>query len=217
MTIADNELKILHLIKFGLITLLRKLTLKRAVATALLTLKRLNFGGQSFDRIHFDTVNINSNQVKKIILALNSKSSSIDFIPTFLLKSCSIIFSEIICKLAKLSFSSGVFRIFSRRLLSPLLKKPKLDPYLPSSYRPISNPNNISKILERLFLISFSPHVVNCPAFYPVQSAYRSHHSTETALLHTFNHIFSDSDQSRPTLLILLDSIDHVQLMTRLD
>ena len=46
-------------------------SLKRAVATALLTLKRRKFGGQSFAEIPFDTVNINSNRVPKIIFFKN--------------------------------------------------------------------------------------------------------------------------------------------------
>ena len=72
--------------------------------------------------------NPNSNQVLKINLALKSKSSSVDFIPTSLLKSCSIIFSEIICKLANLSFSSGVYlQIFKTAVVIPLLKKQSLD------------------------------------------------------------------------------------------
>ena len=69
----------------------------------------------------------------------------------------------------------------SRRSL-PSIKKPKLNRDDPSNYRPISNLNNISKILERLFLARLQPHLISSPHYNPFQSAYRSCHSTETAL-----------------------------------
>ena len=73
------------------------------------------------------------------------------------------------------------------RPLSPLTKKPGLDQSDPSNYRPISNLNNISKLLERLFLFRFQSHVSNSPNFNPLQSAYRRFHSTETSLLNTLD------------------------------
>ena len=152
-----------------------------------------------------------------------SKSSSVDFIPTSLLKLCPSVFSEIIARLANLSFSEGIFpTMFKSAAVTPLLKKPSLDPDNPANYRPISNLNNISKIIERLFLSRFYPHVTSSPNFNHLQSAYRPHHSTETALLQTFDDIFCSADRSQPTLLVSLDlsaafdTIDHSTLLSRL-
>ena len=76
-----------------------------------------------------------------------------DYIPTSLLKSCSKVFSHIIAHLANLSFSEGCFPSdFKAAQITPLLKKPGIDTNLPVNNRPISNLNNISKLLERLFL-----------------------------------------------------------------
>ena len=91
-----------------------------------------------------------------------------------------------------------------------------------AKYRPISNLNNISKILERLFLSRFYPHVTSSPHFNRRQSAYRKFHSTESALLHTFDSIYRSADQSKPTFLLSLDlsaafdTIDHSILLNRL-
>ena len=66
------------------------------------------------------------------------------------------------------------------------------------------------------------PHVITSPNFNPLQSAYRKHHSTETALLNTLNHIYSAADNSQPTILVSLDlsaafdTIDHGILLSRL-
>jgi len=40
-----------------------------------------------------------------------------------------------------------------------------LDASLPANYRPISNLNNISKILEKLFMARLQPHIVSNPDF----------------------------------------------------
>ena len=93
---------------------------------------------------------------------------------------------------------------------------------LPSNYRPISNLNNISKVLERLFLNRVQSSVVSSPNFNQFQSAYRPRHSTETSLLATLDSIFHSSDSGKSTLLVSLDlsaafdSIDHVILLRRL-
>jgi hypothetical protein len=147
-----------------------------------------------------------------------------DFIPTSLLKSCRFTFAELISKLANLSFRQGQFPAsFKTSSVTPLLKKPGLDKSNPSNYRPISNLNNISKIIERLFLNRFQPAVQHSPNFNRYQSAYRRSHSTETALLHTLDNIFHSADTGCSTMLVSLDfsaafdTIDHSILLRRLE
>ena len=92
---------------------------------------------------------VTADEVLKLISSMPSKSSSVDFIPTSLIKLCPLVFSKIIATLANLSFSQGTFPAkFKEALVVPLLKKPTLDPEYPANYRPISNLNNISKMLE---------------------------------------------------------------------
>ena len=75
----------------------------------------------------------------------------------------------------------------------------------PSNYRPISNLNNVSQILERLFLTRLQPHVTTSTNFNPLQSAYRPAHSTETALVNTLDYIYTSAGHSQPTILVSLD------------
>ena len=91
-----------------------------------------------------------------------------------------------------------------------------------SNYRPISNLNYISRVLERLFLPRFQSHVTNCPKSNSFQSAYRRHHSTETALLCTLDNIYHNCARGCATVLISLDlsaafdTIDHSILTNQL-
>ena len=128
-----------------------------------------------------------------------------------------------ICTLANLSFAEGCFpAIFKQAIVNPLIKKPGLDKSEPSNFRPISNLNNISKLLERLFLTHFQPYISNSPNFNPLQSAYRKFHSTETSLLNTLDQVYTAADSSQPTVLVSLDlsaafdTIDHHILLSRL-
>jgi len=71
---------------------------------------------------------------------------------------------------------------FKHALVTPLLKGHALDKSVPSNYRPISNLNFISKVLERLFLSRFQAYILASPNFNQYQSAYCPGCSTETAL-----------------------------------
>src|SRR6218665_1891365 len=93
---------------------------------------------------------------------------------------------------------------FKSALVTPLLKKPYLDPGNLSNFRPISNLNNISKILERLFLTRIMNHITSSPNFSHYQSAYREGHSTETALTSILDNIFSSIE---PASLYALTSV----------
>lgn len=162
--------------------------------------------------------------VRKLITSSSGKSSPVDYIPTSLIKACPDVFSELISRLANLSFSEGIFPSrFKRAAVTPLIKKRGSDPDIPSNYRPVSNLNNISKFIERLFLQQFQTHINSGSNFNQFQSAYRQYHSTETALLHTLDNIYSGFDNSQPTLLVSLDlsaafdTIDHTTLLSRIE
>ena len=92
-------------------------------------------------------------EVTRVLSSSPAKSSTMDIIPTSLLIRCKTVFSEIIAHLANLSFSEGKFpTVFKQASVTPLIKAQSLDKSVPSNYRPISNLNFISKILECLFL-----------------------------------------------------------------
>jgi Reverse transcriptase (RNA-dependent DNA polymerase) len=158
-------------------------------------------------RALFDTIpHVTPTEVSKLLTSMPSKSSNLDYVPTSLLKSSHLVFSQLIAKLATLSFQEGCFpQSFKTTLVTPLIKKSNLEPENLSNHRPISNLNNISKLLGKLFLSRLQPHVLASPNVNPYQSAYRRNHSTETALLCTLDHVFHSATAHKSTILVSLD------------
>ena len=162
--------------------------------------------------------------MKHVISSIPTKSSPLDYIPTWLLKEQVDVLAPIITRFANLSMSSGVFPSFQKLgQITPLLKKPGLDPTDPASYRPITNLSTLSKILEKLTLSRLRQHIVSSSNFCGFQSAYRAAHSTETALLRVVNDLVIAACNRRASVLIALDisaafdTIDHDILCRRAD
>ena len=105
-----------------------------------------------------------------------------------------------------LSLRCGIFADqWKCALLHPLLKKLGLEPIF-QNFRPVSNLQYISKLTEKAVFVQtqFGQMVTN--DIYPeLQSSYREHHSTETALLKVMNDVLLKMNSQHVTLLILLD------------
>ena len=107
-------------------------------------------------------------------------------------------------------------------IITPLLKKVGLDPADVSSYRPISNLSVMSKLLERLVAKQLVGYLTASGLLPRLQSAYRAHHSTETAVLKVMTDILRALDTGNLAVLTLLDlsaafdTVDHATLLRRL-
>ena len=90
------------------------------------------------------------------------------------------------------------------------------------NYRPVSNLPFLSKVLEKVVLHQLRGHLLANNLSEIFQSAYRAHHSTETALLDVTNRLLDSADEGRVSILTLLDlsaafdTLDHNILLTRL-
>ena len=162
-------------------------------------------------------------EIHKLISSSESKQCPLDSIPTFLLKLCFNELGPIITNLVNLSLSEGIFpSSFKQALVQPLLKKPSLSTDDLNNFRPISNLNFISKILEKVVASRIQSHLSSNSLSSSFQSAYRIFHSTETTLLKIHNDLILAMDRGEVTSLILLDlsaafdTVDHSILLTRL-
>ncbi|PIK34105.1 hypothetical protein BSL78_29071 [Apostichopus japonicus] len=103
--------------------------------------------------------------------------------------------------------------------VTPLIKKPSLDPTVLSNYRPVSNLPFVSKILEKVVSSRLTSYLEHNGLQETHQSAYRKHHSTETALVRIQNDVMVALGGQKACLMVLLDlsaafdTVDHRQLL----
>ena len=163
------------------------------------------------------------NEVHKLLDKMPSKSCPLDPMPTSLVKQCCNELLPVITKIVNGSLSAGHFpSSFKTAEVIPLIKKSTLDPEALQSYRSVSNLKFISKVTEKAAIEQLQQYLSENDLFPLLQSAYRKHHSCETALLRVLNDLLSSVDAKRDAVLVLLDlsaafdTIDHNILIQRL-
>ena len=148
----------------------------------------------------------------------------LDPIPTSLIKECLSDLLPLITRIVNSSLCSGVVPPqFKQAVVTPMLKKPGLDPNDLKNFRPVSNLPFISKILEKVVLTQLQKHLSENDLLEIRQSAYRKNHSTETALLSVVDGLLRNADDRLVSVLALLDlsaafdTLDHPILLQRLE
>ena len=108
-----------------------------------------------------------------------------------------------------------MFKIFQAGPCYPHPQKTSLDKNVFKNYRPVSNLNFISKILERVVVIQLQTHLDEAGLMTAFQSAYRKHHIQNDILLNMAKG--SVSALILLDLLAAFDTIDHTILLDRLN
>jgi hypothetical protein len=163
-------------------------------------------------------------EVTELVKKCTSKSCSLDPIPTHVLKPVVHVMSSSLARLINLSFTTSTFPDpLKLAIIATLLKKSNLDPENLANFCPVSSLPFMSKLIEKAVLKRLSTHLESSHLFVPFQSAYRSNHSTETALLRVFDDLVMTVDSGRAAVLTLLDLsaafdiVDHPTLLSRLE
>ena len=122
------------------------------------------------------------------LILQTKKTCVLDPIPNSIQEHCSVHLSPIITHIINLSLNeSNVPTPLKKGIIRPLLKNQSLDKEVLSNYRPVSNLPQLSKLLEKVVARQLIKHTEGMSEVF--QSAYKRHHSTETAHVNVCNDI----------------------------
>uniref|UniRef100_A0AAR2IKG0 Reverse transcriptase domain-containing protein n=1 Tax=Pygocentrus nattereri TaxID=42514 RepID=A0AAR2IKG0_PYGNA len=166
---------------------------------------------------------VDSFSVSELITKSNASSYQFDPAPTPLLKACPSVINTPVTTVINSCISSGsVPAALKTAAVTQILKKPELDPTSLSNYRPISHLPFLPKVMERLVASQLQTFLSDNAVYEPFQSGFRTHHSTEAALLRVVHDLLRSADSGSLNIVLLLDlsaafdTVNHDVLISRL-
>ena len=160
-------------------------------------------------------------EIIKIAKSYGVKCSPEDPVPASLLSSCIETFAPYWLEIVNLSLEIGDMDGLKNAVLIPLIKElnSTVDTENYKNYRPVSNLLFVSKLIERIVQIRLEKHMLRNGLENDKNYAYTKNHSTEHLLLKVVNDLYIAFDQSKPTVVVLLDlsaafdTVDHAKLL----
>lgn len=162
--------------------------------------------------------------IATVLKSSKVKSCSLDPVPASALTGCLPVLLPVITDLVNCSLDTAFMPVaLKTALITPLLKKSNLNSDDFKNFRPVSNLPFISKVIEKAVAVQLVDYINDNDLGESLQSAYKRHHSTESALLKVHNDILKAVDNRRTVVLLLLDlpaafdTVDHGILIHRLE
>ena len=136
---------------------------------------------------------------------MSSKTCTLDIIPTARLKEVPGTILPSLAHIVNKSLEQGVFYSnWKEALVKPLVKKKSLGTTM-TNYRPVSNLQFISKIVEKVTLDQFTLHCNKNSLLPNYQLTYRKYYSCETSLVKLINDILWAMEKQLVTVVVILD------------
>ena len=144
-------------------------------------------------------------QLQGILFSMPNKNSGVDGdIPVNILKICFQAIGKVLLQIINTSFvTETVPSAWKRAVIIPIYKKG--NPSEASNFRPITIVPTICKIVEKLVHHQITSYLTHYSMFSSEQHGFMEKHSTCTALLSITDEILLGMDQSKVTLLSLID------------
>ena len=121
---------------------------------------------------------VSVDEVRRIVMAAPVKSSSLDPVPTFLLRESIDVILPFLTTMVNASLRDGCLPAsLKMAVVTPLLKKASLEPQDLKNYRPVSNLSFVSKLVERVAVKQLMDYLETNGLLPSLQSAYRRQHS----------------------------------------
>ena len=154
----------------------------------------------------FSTQTITPDQVDKIIAGLkNSKASGMDNLDTYILKLTRKNIVPSVCHILNLSIQSNKFPTKWKIAKVVPLYKGKGSKVDPKNYRPVAILPILSKVLERAMFQQLVTYMDVNKFFNPNHHAYRSFHSTTTAMLQMYTTWLDALEQGEMAGVCMID------------
>ena len=147
----------------------------------------------------------NAQEIKSIISEHGLKCSTADILPPDMMYENLDLFLPIWVDLVNASLNEGSMEGLKLANINPKIKEYDLDYNLKKNYRPVSNLEFLSKLIERVVLKRLDSHMMKNELNIGNQSGYKKGHSTETLLIKITNDLLIASDKDTASVLLLLD------------
>ena len=158
-------------------------------------------------------LSVNLNMSLRAIYLLLSKSVLtkhhvllMSVMPTWIIKQQLQLLLPNLTRIVNMSLSSGIFpQELLGAVITPVLKKPSLNKNELKNYRPVANLHFVSTVIEKCAVTQYNRLIDTHKLSEPMESAYKTCHSTETALACVHNDFCRALDDQKAVLLVMLD------------